>query len=547
MKRLYFGDCLDILRVLHREHPEGFIDLIYIDPPFNSKRDYNVLFETHDLIGDDTAQKQAFADTWSNVSYLDELSEIQQLDLDLYQFLQSLDSIRVPKGAVAYLTTMAIRIHYIHKVIKATGSFYLHCDPTMSHYLKIICDLVFGPQHFRNEIYWKRKHGRTGPINRFGTACDILLYYSKTDSFTFNPQYVENNPDYIEKMFRFTDADGRRFRIDNLASPNPRPNLTYVYKGYAPPSKGWAISKEKMEEWDRLGKLYFPKSMKGRIQRKRYLDELKGEEVQSLWDDILPIGSQATERLGYPTQKPELLLERILQSSTREGDLVADFFCGCGTTIAVADHLKRSWIGVDISHLAVRLIKDRLTTPFRANKERMKKVLGEIEIHGLPKDIGSARELAEQTASGRLAFQDWVIEVMLGGVSNIKKVADGGFDGYLTFNKTEKEKELVLIEVKSGNVNVKSVREFIQVVKAKEAKIGAFVCFADQITKPMLHEAKLEGYYDEVTWGKKFDRIQILAVEDLLEGDGISIPESTKTTFKAAKFKYKKADQATLF
>jgi site-specific DNA-methyltransferase (adenine-specific) len=229
-------------------------------------------------------------------------------------------------------------------------------------------------------------------------------------------------------------------------------------------------------------------------------------------------------------------LDRIISASSNEGDLVADFFCGCGTTIASAERLNRSWIGVDISHLAIRLIVDRLTKPY-PDKAKQQRIRESIEISGLPKDIASAKELARGTEGGRLAFQDWVIEVLLGGVSNTKKTADGGFDGYMTFSISEKVRELVLIEVKSGNVNVKNIREFIEVVEARKAAIGVFVCFDEQVTKPMLHEAKKQGYYDEATWGQSFDKIQIITVEDLLAGEGLRAPESTRTTFKAAKLK----------
>lgn len=536
MKELHFGDCLDVLKKMHSERAEGFIDLIYIDPPFNSKRDYNVLFESLDP-SDTTAQKQAFADTWSNVSYKDTLNEIQDLDLDLYQFLNSLDKIRLQKSAVAYLTTMAIRIFYMHKVLKRTGSFYLHCDLTMSHYLKLVCDLTFGVHNFRNEIYWKRKYGRTGPIRRFGTACDILLFYTKSDEYTFNPQYRESNADYVALKYVCKDTDGRVYQLDNLASPNPRPNLMYSYKGYPPPAKGWAISKDKMEQWDAEGRLYFPQSPKGRIRRKRYLDELKGEEIQSLWDDILPIGSAAQERLGYPTQKPEALLDRVISASSNEGDLVADFFCGCGTTIAVAEHLNRNWVGVDISHLAIKLIRKRLLDHYRGNPTRTKAIRETLVIHGLPRDIASAKELAKTGSSGRFDFQDWVIEIKLEGVSNEKKVADGGFDGYVTFMKNEKDKETVLIEVKSGNVNVKNLREFCQVVKSRKASMGVLVCFEEYVTKSMLLCAKEEGYYDKATYGDKYDKIQILTVEEILNGEGIKIPQYAQTTFKTAQKK----------
>jgi len=539
MKKLYFGDCLDILKQLHSEHPDGFIDLIYIDPPFNSKRDYNVLFESLDP-SDTTAQKQAFADTWSNVSYLDTLNEIQSLDLDLYSFLKALDDIRISKSAIAYLTTMAIRIYYMHKVLKNTGSFYLHCDPTMSHYLKILCDLVYGQQNFRNEIIWKRKTGRgetNQKSNRFGTSTDIILFYGKTDLSTFNSQFnfeAQGYEEYVAKFFKNTDENGRKYASDNLSSPSPRPNLIYEYKGYQPPRNGWAISIDKMEEWDKEGKLIFPQNKDGRIRRKRYLDELEGRPVQNLWDDIKPISAQSQERLGYPTQKPESLLDRIISASSNEGDLIADFFCGCGTSIAAAERLKRNWIGVDISHLAIKLIVKRLADPYRRNKNKFREIIDSIEVSGMPKDIGSAKELARNTEDGRFNFQDWVVEVMLGGVCNPKKTADGGWDGYATFNITEKDRELILIEVKSGNVNVKNLREFIQVVNTKKAAIGVFVCFKEQVTKPMELEAKKEGYYDKKSWGDKYDRIQIVTVEDLLEGNGVAHPESTIGTFRSA-------------
>ena len=527
LNHLYYGDCLDVLKELSAEHPQPFIDLIYIDPPFNSKRNYNVLFESIDM-KDATAQKTAFADTWSNVSYLDTLSQIANLDKDLWEYLSTLSRIRTSDSAVAYLTTMAIRIHYMHKLLKDTGSFYLHCDPTMSHYLKFICDLTFGESNFRNEIYWKRKHGKAGPTNRFGTSCDIILFYSKSARFNFIPQYKESNQEYIDKMFRFVDPDGRRFRIDNLASPNPRPNLTYDYKGYKPPKNGWAISLEKMVKWDKEGRLHFPRSIDGRIQRKRYLDELKGEEVQSLWDDILPIGSQATERLGYPTQKPEALMERIIKASSNEGDIVADFFCGCGTTIAAAQKLNRKWIGADISHLAIRLIQQRLVGTYGQG------VRHQFVIKGFPRDIASARELAE-SKGGRLQFQEWVVEVLItNGILNPKLSADGGWDGYLTFETPEK-KEFVIIEVKSGNVNVKNVREFLHVIETEKAAMGVFVCFEEQVTTPMQKEEKLSGWYNEKLFGQRYKRLQIITIEDLMNNKAVDMPQSTKGTFKSAQ------------
>lgn len=505
MKKLYFGDCLDVLKELHREHPEGFIDLIYIDPPFNSKRDYNVLFESVNLT-DSTAQKQAFADTWSNVGYLDTLNEIQSLDLDLYQFLQSLDSIRVSKSAVAYLTTMAIRIHYMHKVLKETGSFYLHCDPKMSHYLKLVCDVVFGERNFRNEVAWHYGQRTDVHDGHFSRKHDIVLFYARSHATKINP---------VTKQW--TREEFIKHRHDVMVGDDGEEFI-----------------------WTDGGK-------KGKRYRRSVKDVLaEGKPLDDVWDIPL-LNSSAKERMGYPTQKPEALLENIVNASSNDGDIVADFFCGCGTTIAVAEHLNRNWIGADISHLAIKLVYKRLRDHYRGNRTKLKELNDAVEVHGLPRDIASAKELAQNVAEGRFGFQDWVIEVMLGGVSNEKKVADGGFDGYLTFSKLDKKKEVVLIEVKSGNVNVKNVREFIQVVTARKAAMGVFVCFAEHVTKPMLLWAKKEGYYDSDTWGDRFDKIQIVTVEDLLNGDGVNCPTSTVGTFKTAnKKRTKGGDQLEL-
>lgn len=232
--KLYFGDCLDILKEFYSHNKEGFIDLIYIDPPFNSKRNYNILYEEAHLT-DTKAQKEAFADTWSNVSYKDTLQEIQVLDVDLHNFLKALDSIRVSGSVVAYLTTMAIRIYYMHKVLKDTGSFYLHCDPNMSHYLKLVCDLIFGEKNFRNEITWKRRHGFSSAVhesNRFGNCIDIILFYAKSSEAKFIPQYNKDSKEYkgyVENFFTLVDENGRKYQATSLTNPAYRPNLIYEY------------------------------------------------------------------------------------------------------------------------------------------------------------------------------------------------------------------------------------------------------------------------------------------------------------------------------
>lgn len=518
--QLYFSDNLDIMKELHRKHPEGFIDLIYIDPPFNSKRNYNVLFEDMELI-ETKAQKEAFADTWTNVSYMDTLNEISDLDISLFNFLRNLDNTNVSKGAISYLTTMAIRLWYMHRLLNNTGSFYLHCDPTMSHYLKILCDLIFGEKNFRNEITWKRFNFHAD-AKRYGTITDRILFYTSTENFVFNRQRKDYNEKYIESKFTFTESDGRRFRLDNLNPPGGRGPI-YEFNGV---TKAWRFTQDKMIELDKKGYIYKNSKVS---QLKRYLDELPGQAVADIWDDISAINSQARERLGYPTQKPEALLERIINASSNEGDIVADFFCGCGTTISVAEKLKRRWLGVDISHLSVRLIAKRLVDSYGDD------IVKTFEVHGFPKDLAGARELANNVKGGRLKFEDWIIEVLLHGIMNERR-NEMGFDGYRTFSVYDK-KYIVMLEVKSGNANPAQLHHFIKTVEDKKGHIGVFICFADEMTKNMHIIAKKEGQFSDEFGNTYCDKIQLISVEDLLDGKRPQIPQSKYETFKQAEKK----------
>jgi site-specific DNA-methyltransferase (adenine-specific) len=525
MNKLYFGDNLDVMkRIYHDEHQAEFIDLIYNDPPFNSKRNYNVLFESVDL--DDTkAQKEAFSDTWSNVSYIDTLNEIRDLDLNLYNFLNALDNINISKSAISYLATMSIRIWYMHKLLKPTGSFYLHCDPTMSHYLKIVCDLVFGEKNFRNEIVWKRTSAHNDP-NKFGWNIDIILFFSKSKSITFNLQYLKHDAKYISR-FRNQDSDGRKWSdYDITAKGLSGGGYEYEYKGI---NNLWRCPLETMIKLDNENKLHFTKN--GGIRLKRYLDENQGTLLQALWDDIFPINSQAAERLGYPTQKPEALMDRIILASSNPGDLVADFFCGCGTTIASAQKNNRHWLGSDISHLAVKLITKRLVDTYGDN------VKSTFEIHGFPKDLDSARELAAGVKGGRLLFEEWIVEVMLHGILNEKRNAMG-YDGYFTFDLNG-QKNVGLIEVKSGGATPTQLNHFVRTVEDKKAQMGVFVCFANEVTDNMRRISKQQGYFSE---SFKYEKIQIITVEDILNGKLPNRPASKVETFKQAERKTSEKD-----
>ena len=378
---IYCGDCLLKLKDI----PSESIDLIYIDPPFSSNRNYVAFWEEQ--------EKRHFEDRFENVR--------------------------------AYLDYMEPRLREIYRVLKTTGCFYYHCDWHASHYIKALLDRddLFGYSNFRNEIIWKRRYGTFSTVhesNKFGSCTESIFFYGKSKDAAFHPQYSfkdENYLRYVEKTFRHVDENGRRYRIADLANPAPRPNLMYEYKGYKPPKNGWAISREKMEQWDKEGRLYFPKDPNGRIQRKRFYDELKGKPIQNLWDDIEMISSQSAERLGYPTQKPLALLERIVKASSEEGDIVLDVFCGCGTTLIVSQQLKRKWIGIDISPTACRVMADRLESMgLRQGKD--------FTLKDMPKTV---EELRQYPA---FEFQNWVIYA-LGGVPNKIKVRDMGIDGKL--------------------------------------------------------------------------------------------------------------------
>jgi adenine specific DNA methylase Mod len=511
--QLYFGDNLDILKQLHELNPKGLIDLIYIDPPFNSNRNYNVLFESVDL-KDSTAQKEAFADTWSNVSYMDTLNELSDLDISLYNFLKNLDNTNISKGAISYLTIMAIRLWYMHRLLKDTGNFFLHCDSTMSHYLKIICDLIFGEKHFKNEIFWERTFNAGSSksrANKFPQNTDSILFYEKSDHSVFNRISRPLNEGAL-KRYDKQDEKGRFM--------------------WAPLK---TVSQQRLEELRATNQIREDKEL--RYPRyKKYLNEADGAMVSNLWNDIGQIATHpdSKERLGYPTQKPEALLDRIIKASTNEGDLVADFFCGCGTAISVAQSLYRKWLGVDISHLAIKLIARRLGDSYGDN------ILKTFDIHGFPKDIDSAKELANNVKGGRLEFEDWIIEVLLLGITNERR-NEMGYDGYRTFTINDK-KYIVMMEVKSGNASPTQLNHFIKTIEDKKGAMGIFICFAEHITRNMQVIAKKEGLFVDQYGNTHGDKIQVISVEDLLDDRRPNIPQSTIETFKKAEKKTSEND-----
>jgi len=358
--KLYLGDNLEILR---EKVDDETVDLIYLDPPFNSNRIYKMKTKS----GPDS--EEAFVDKWE----WDDKSESQYQELIVAQnkevanLMIGLRTILGNGARLAYLTMMVARLVEMHRTLKPTGSLYLHCDPTESHYLKIALDVIFGKKNFRNEITWKRRIGTSGSIHRskkFGSITDTLLFFVKTNQARFTPQYNTNDPKhqkYVkEKFTRVDPGTGRLYQATSLANPAYRPNLIYEYRGYLPPKNGWTISKQKMELWDSQGRIHFPKKTTGRLMRKSYADENKGMPVQNLWADIVMLTVGSSELTGYPTQKPLALLERIISASSSEGDVVLDPFCGSGTTIEAAQKLNRNWIGIDMSPISIETTRQRL-------------------------------------------------------------------------------------------------------------------------------------------------------------------------------------------
>jgi DNA modification methylase len=513
---LFYGDNLAILR----DHVEDeSIDLVYLDPPFNSNANYNLLFKAPDG-HQSQAQIEAFDDSWHwNPSAEQAFDEVMQSgNSDAAEMLRAMRSFLKENDMMAYLAMMAVRLIELRRVLKPTGSLYLHCDPTASHYLKILLDAAFGKNCFRNEITWKRTTAHSDG-NRYGRNTDIIFFYTKTDIWTWIPQFTVYDDEYLSR-FRFSDPDGRRWMDDNATAKGlSGGGYQYEYKGAV---SYWRYPLDTMKRLDAEGRLHFTRS--GGIRLKRYLDESKGLPPQALWDDIPPINSQAAERLGYPTQKPLALLERIISASSSEGDLVLDPFCGCGTTVHAAQKLNRHWIGIDVTHLAIHLIQRRL-------KDAFPKI--SFDILGVPKDLDGARALAAQ--QDKYEFQKWALAMIdaqpyKGG----KKGGDGGVDGFLYIKPDGKRTEKVIVSVKGGqSLNPAMVKDLIVTVEQEGAKMGVFLTL-ELATKGMVTQAAAAGFY-KTDYGQ-FPKIQIVTVEQLFgPSNPLHLPWQDTSVFKKAK------------
>lgn len=534
MNKLYYGDNLDILR----EHiPSESVDLVYLDPPFNSNASYNVLFRSPEG-RDSAAQISAFDDTWTWTESAEAAfwTVMHGDNTDAARVLESLRGFLGQNDMMAYLAMMGVRLLQLYRVLRPSGSLYLHCDPTASHYLKIILDAVFGLRNFRNEIVWRRSHPKGLAFTRFASNHDVILCYAKDASrTTWNPMYVPHDEASAAKQYAQVDEQGRRYQLTSLLNPNPdRPNLTYEFKGV---TRVWRWTRERMEEADRNGLIVVPRNGEGIPRFKRYFDEQEGVPISDFWDDIgIVTGS---ERLGYPTQKPLALMERILSASSNAGDVVLDPFCGCGTTIHAAQKLGRRWIGIDVSHLSISLIERRVREAFGSTAV--------FETIGVPRDISAARDLAERD---KHEFQKWAISLLPDArpYREGKKGADGGIDGILYLNTgrvrgSASRSERAIIEVKGGGVSVDQVHKLKSVIDREGALLGLFLTLREP-TKQMVAEAAAAGFVE--TDHGVFPKVQIVTIESLLAGERPHLPIVDSSSFRKTR-REDDAEQRSLF
>lgn len=520
---LFYGDNLDILRA-HID--DATVDLVYLDPPFNSNASYNILFKVPAGSGAHAAI-EAFDDTWqwgpaANAAMLDITASGNHA---LHTLMQALHGAIGENAMMAYLAMMAVRLIELHAKLKPTGSLYLHCDPTASHYLKLVLDAVFGPQCFLNEITWKRTTAHSDGA-RYGRNTDIILFYAKSPAYSRNPQFAAYDEDYAAR-FRQRDPDGRLWMDDNLTAKGlSGGGYTYNYKGI---TSLWRMPIETMERLDTEGRLHF--TSKGGIRLKRYLDEAKGLPLQALWTDIPPINSQAQERLGYPTQKPRALLERIVAASSNPGDVVLDPFCGCGTAVDAAQRLDRRWIGIDVTHLAIGLIEKRLREGYGD--------AARFDIIGVPRDLASAQRLARDDP---YQFQQW-ITLKLGGWpwAGGKKGGDRGVDGYFYYIGERGRTETGVISVKAGNnVNPGMVRDLGRVMARDGHRLGLFVCAA-MPTRGMEAEARSHGLV-ETEFGR-FPALQIFTLAELFQNRRPKLPPLVSPNRRAPRIETRVSHQ----
>ena len=509
--QLFYGDNLEVLR---RHIKDESVDLCYIDPPFNSKRNYNQIY--NNIGKEDQAQAQAFIDTWTWDDYANQGLEEIQTNYQGHFTAQSIDLISglvkvLGKGSLlAYLISMTLRIAEIHRVLKPTGSFYLHCDPTASHYLKLVLDAIFCSQggDYLNELIWKRTSGHSDS-SRYGRVHDVIFYYSKSSKVKWNEEYQAYDQKYVDEYYKYTDPDGRRFMSGDIGAAGlSGGGYEYEWKGIR---RIWRVPTGTMQRLDNEGRIYYTKN--GFPRLKRYLDEMQGLPVQDTWTDVEALRSWHKERLGYPTQKPEGLLERIIKASSNEGDVVLDAYCGCGTTVAVSQRLDRQWIGIDITYQSISLILRRLESAFGQG------VLENIVLNGIPKDMQSAKALANKKDDRtRKEFEKWAVLTYSNNraIINQKKGADKGIDGIAYFRSERDEPEKIILQVKSGKVSSRDIRDLQGTMTRENAVLGVFITL-QKPTKDMVKEAKEAGIYRSQYMSNPVDKIRLVTIQEIVE------------------------------
>jgi len=537
--RLFYGDNLDVLR---KSVATESVDLVYLDPPFNSNRNYNVIF-ARKASSADTAQIQAFDDTWRWT----QVTEQQYVDLlngglpnAVADALRAMHTLLGENDALAYLVNMAPRLVEMHRVLKSTGSLYLHCDPTMSHYLKVLLDAIFGPANFRNEIIWKRTSAHSS-AKKYGPIHDVILYFGKSLRPTWHTPRTKYTDEYLDKYYKFDDGNGRLYwRADLCAAGVRHGESGKPWRGIDPGVKGmhWKFGVGRLDELDAEGRIYWPP--RGTMpQYKRYRDELPGLAVGDIWDDIDKINPVASERLGYPTQKPLALMERILEASSNPGEVVLDPFCGCGTTIDAAVKLDREWLGIDITYIAVGLIQARLKDTYgEAIKDTYK-------VEGIPRDLHGAQALFN---SSPFDFERWAV-TLADGTPNAKQVGDRGIDGVIRFlndAKGKAEAGRVLVSVKGGkSLNPAMVRDLIGTVDSQKAEMGVLITMVPP-TPGMVEAANHSGSYTWAVNGQSFPRVQIITVPELLNFKRPKMPPAQTPYISAVRRPKATDDQMSL-
>jgi site-specific DNA-methyltransferase (adenine-specific) len=528
---LYFGDNLSVLREHIRNET---VDLIYLDPPFNSNATYAMLFRT--AAGrEDTASIKAFEDTFhwgheAEAAFSDVIRSARYAEAGA--LLAAMRAILKEGDLMAYLAMMAVRLTELHRVLKPTGSLYLHCDPTASHYLKLMLDAIFGAENFRNEVIWKRTSSANNP-QRWGPVHDVILFYSKSDKFTWNKTVVPLSKEHIAKKYTGKDAGGAFTTSDLTAAGVRTGDSGKPWRGFDPASIGrhWAVPKaaqaqaspseatttqKKLDLLDEGGFIHWPTPSANKVGWPRFRRHLGegGQRIQDVIDDIPPINAMAAERLGYPTQKPIVLLERIIAASSKLGDVVLDPFCGCGTAVEAAHKLDRSWIGIDVTHLAIRLIEKRLRRAFPGIT---------FTVSGTPKDLAGARDLAERD---KHQFQLWAVSMVdAAPYQGGKKGADSGIDGWRYMASADRNQLIrCVVSVKGGaNVNVAMVRDLGGVMDREKVDAGIFVTLAEP-TKPMIEEAARKGFFESPFGNKRHPRLQILTIKQIMDGTVPDLP-----------------------